>query len=156
MNPSLPPIHASRCGDGCTSRQISQLGVSRKIPSVPRSAPSALNTRRTVVCEAPIPKRRRITSRMRRLPARGSAFRVARIAFARSSGGFLRFGCSAGFLRLAHLRRPRASPACTFAVLIPRFARLAFCLHVSTPSLLLAQQRARQVLTDYANIPSRN
>jgi ORF6N domain-containing protein len=38
----------------------------------------------------------------------------------------------------------------------PRFARLAFCLYLSTPSLLLAQQGARQVLGDYAIIPSRN
>jgi hypothetical protein len=63
--------------------------------------PSALNTRRTVVSEAPIPRKRRITSRMRRLPALGSAFCVARIARARSSAGFLRFGCRAGFLTLS-------------------------------------------------------
>jgi Flp pilus assembly protein TadB len=41
-------------------------------------------------------------------------------------------------------------------VLVPRFARLAFRVHLSSPSLLLAQQRARQVLTDYAIITSRN
>ena len=57
---------------------------------------------------------------------------------------------------LAHLRRPGSSPASSFDVLVPRFARLAFCLHLSTPSLLLAQQSARQVLGDYAIIPSRN
>jgi hypothetical protein len=58
--------------------------------------------------------------------------------------------------RLAHLGRPRPSPVCSLVVLVPRFARLAFCVHLSTPSLLLALQRARQVLTDYAIIKSRN
>jgi hypothetical protein len=58
--------------------------------------------------------------------------------------------------RLAHLCRPGSSPPRSFAVLVPRFARLAFCVHLSTPSLLLAQQSARQVLGDYAIITSRN
>jgi hypothetical protein len=58
--------------------------------------------------------------------------------------------------RLTDLRWPRSSPVSSFTVLVPRFARLAFCLHLSTPSLLYAQQRARQVLSDYAIIPSRN
>jgi hypothetical protein len=35
-------------------------------------------------------------------------------------------------------------------------ARLAFCLHLSTPSLLLTQQRARQVPDNYDIITSRN
>jgi hypothetical protein len=74
--------------------------------------PSALNTRRTVVCEVPIPKNLRITSRMRRLPARGSAFCVARIAFARSSAGFLRFGCRTG-LRALSASSPRSRYAFT-------------------------------------------
>src|SRR6185503_9731492 len=49
-----------------------------------------------------------------------------------------------------------SSPVYQLVVIVPRFARLAFCLHLSSPSLLLAQQRARQVLDDYAIIPSRN
>ena len=63
--------------------------------------PSALSTRRTVLSEAPIPRNLRITSRMRRLPDSGDCWRTARIAFARSSGGFLRFGRGAGFLTLS-------------------------------------------------------
>jgi len=43
-------------------------------------SPSDLSTRRTVVSDAPIPKNRRIASRILRLPAEGSADFVARIA----------------------------------------------------------------------------
>jgi hypothetical protein len=63
--------------------------------------PSDLNTRRTVVSDAPIPKNLCITSRMRRLPECGFCRCVARIAFARSSGGFLSFPCDAGFFTLS-------------------------------------------------------
>jgi len=46
---------------------------------------SAFNTRRTVVSEAPIPRNRFITSRIRRLPACGCAAWVARIAARRAA-----------------------------------------------------------------------
>jgi hypothetical protein len=57
--------------------------------------------------------------------------------------------------RHSYILRPRPTSFASPRVLVPRFARLAFCLHLSSPSLLLAQQRARQVLGDYAIIPSR-
>jgi hypothetical protein len=63
--------------------------------------PSDLSTRRTVVSEVPIPKNLLIKSRMRRLPERGACRCVVRIAFARSSGGFFKFGCSACFFTLS-------------------------------------------------------
>ena len=59
--------------------------------------PSLLNTRRTVVAEVPIPKNLLIRSRIRRLPAVGCARWVERIACARASTGFFRFGFSCGF-----------------------------------------------------------
>ncbi len=54
--------------------------------------PSAFSTRRTVVSDTPIPKNRLIRSRIRRLPAPGSASRVATIARLFTLAGFLRFG----------------------------------------------------------------
>jgi hypothetical protein len=74
--------------------------------------PSDFSTRRTVVADTPIPKNRFITSRMRRLPALGVCACVAKIAFARSSGGFFRFGCKTG-LRASSEASPRSRYACT-------------------------------------------
>jgi hypothetical protein len=51
--------------------------------------PSAFNTRRTVVADAPIPKNRFITSRIRRAPAAGSDRFAARIAARRALGRFV-------------------------------------------------------------------
>lgn len=59
-----------------------------------------------------MPKNRRITSRMRRVPAVGVCSCVARIAFARSSGGFFRFGGNAGFFTWS-VSSPRSRYACT-------------------------------------------
>jgi len=60
-------------------------------------SPSALSTRRTVVSDAPIPKNRRITSRIRRLPAEGCAALTSKIARRRGLSGprLSRFGVAA-------------------------------------------------------------
>ncbi len=53
--------------------------------------PSSRSTRRTVVAEVPMPRKRRSTSRTRRLPARGCAVFTATIAARFGSLRFARF-----------------------------------------------------------------
>jgi hypothetical protein len=62
--------------------------------------------------------------------------------------------CHRSHYRLPSLCAPW--PSLALLVLVPRCARLVFLFHLSSPSLFLAQQKARQVLTDYAIIATCN
>jgi hypothetical protein len=77
-------------------------------------SPSAFNTRRTVVADAPIPKNRRIASRIRRAPASGSARFAAKIASRRAFSGrgidrATRVGASSAFAPPCRYTRTHSS-----------------------------------------------
>jgi hypothetical protein len=78
--------------------------------------PASRSTRRTVVAEVPIPKNRRITSRMRRLPACGCAACVARIA-ARAAG-FLRERVRGAAALLCSAPAPPSRYCCTHKIAV--------------------------------------